>query len=159
MPNNIHITCDTIPTAEAGPLILRMEPEVGILSLHIGALGPCPKGINIDGMIMFDMQNDGGVDQIEIMYRLRNSIKSGTVFPSPHERYRRLRLSSDTSHFIGGVEVTEGTQGIEFRFAEGQADETCFVGPCTKALIYKRRLIGLSLDYSNISLARPRIAI
>lgn len=154
MPKDFRIKCLTIPPGETGPLILRMEPEVGILSLHITWVRPCPKGINIDGMIMFDMQADGGLDQIEILYRVKTQIEPGVILPSPSERYWRLLLfpshDSITEPDVT-VEVIDNSNELKFLIRRDDIDSSFLIGPSTRALVRKKELVGISIDLAGLS--------
>ena len=64
MESKFYIKCHTGPVGEEGPLVLKLN-SIPIISAIIAPQRGSPRGLNINSLVIFDMQPDGGVDGIE----------------------------------------------------------------------------------------------
>ena len=144
-----RIKCRTAPVGEVGPLIPRLDQSIPVLTLHILELRRCPKGLNIDGSLTFDMQSDGGVDGVEILFPLGSGLNSGTGHARPGEKYWRLFLEPNRKD-VSEPEVELLMERIEdqvtFRFVRGDIDSKYLIGPGVTALVGDNELKGLSVE-------------
>jgi hypothetical protein len=134
---------------EIGPLIPRFDQSAGILVLHIADLRSCPKGLNIDGLMIFDMQIDGGVDGIEILQSLGASLATATKPPRPSEKYWRLFLEPIDQRRVeqdSELVLERDEHFATLRVAPGEADSRYLVGPGVVALVGSNMLLGLVID-------------
>lgn len=122
--------------------------------LQVPVARSCPKGLNIDGLMVFDMQQDGGVDGIEILQPLGPDLVSGTVPPRAGERYWRLFLQpSDKDAVERNAELVmeRSERAATLRIADGDVDARYLIGPCVTALVGTNELRGLTIDLSAFS--------
>lgn len=147
-----HIRCRTAPVGEVGPLIPRLDQSIRILALHIADLRSCPKGLNIDGLMVFDMQMDGGVDGIEIIQPLGADLISATLPPRPAERYWRLFLEPSDKRLVerdSELALERDDRSAILRIASGDVDSKYLVGPSVTALVGANELRGLAIDLNS----------
>jgi hypothetical protein len=150
--NEFAIDCRIVPLGDNDPLILSVDSAAGILSVATPLPRPCPKGLNIDGLIAFDMQEDGGLDQIEILYKVpaRYGPRRKTPFPAG-EKYSRILLHPNRTAVYGPdvtptVTLQEGL--LRLIIKNGTPDGRHKIGPGTVVLLLKNRLIGIEIDLS-----------
>jgi hypothetical protein len=98
MESKFHIKCRTGPVGDVGPLVLRIEED--IISATIAPTRGSPRGLNVDGYVIFDMQSDGGLDGIELLCPLGLDLTSSRAFPRPQETYWRLFLDPSRKDII-----------------------------------------------------------
>lgn len=149
MQKAAYIKCRTAPVGEVGPLIPRLDQSIRILSAHILDHRSCPNGLNIDGLMIFDMQMDGGLDGIEILQPLGPDLRSTTVPPRPAERYWRLFLEPSNKGLIerdSELVMERGDGTVTLRIASGHLDSRYLIGPCITALVGANELRGLAID-------------
>lgn len=112
MKSKFYIKCRTGPIGELGPLVLRIEDDIRIISAAIAHSRGCPKGLNVDGWVIFDMQSDGEVDGIEIFCPYEMDLTSRRALPRPQETYwncswiqaqKRLQSLAWRSSCIGSI--------------------------------------------------------
>lgn len=138
------------PVGAVGPLLPRLHEGNGILTLQVGLVRAQPLGLNVDAVVIFDMQSDGGVDWIEILHRQPSHLRPATVWARPRERYWRMFLEPSSKETVErDAEVTIDRSGltVTYRFDEGDPDARYLVGPGAEALVAAgNRLIGISVD-------------
>lgn len=149
------IDCRVVPLEDSDPLILFPDPGAGILSAETPLPRPCPKGLNIDGLIVFDMQEDGGLDGIEIFYKLPTRYRSKRKRPFPFgEKYCRIILHPNRTGVYGPDVtpiVTWQRDILRFIIKNETPDERCKIGPDVVALLSKSKLIGIEIDLSSFA--------
>lgn len=154
--NEFSIDCRVVPLGENDPLFLFVHSEVGVLSVSTPIPRPCPKGLNIDGLLVFDLQEDGGLDAIEVLYKLpaRYRSKAKRTFPLS-EKYHRILLDPSRMH-VGGPEVAPILTMLEdiltISIQNGVVDGRYKIGPETVVLLMKGKLIGIEIDLSSFGL-------
>ncbi len=144
MDRHGQIGCRTAPAGRIGPLIPRLEQSIRILVLQVELRREWPRGLNVDGLLVFDMQADGGVDSIEILHPVGACFRSGVIRPRRNEKYWRLFL--DESASAGKLQVNRTGAEVMFWFEECEVDSKYLIGPNTQALVRKNVLVGLSVD-------------
>lgn len=155
MPSDFSIKCRAVPIAEDGPLIPRLAEPGWFMSLHINESRSCPKGLNIDSLLIFDMQADGGLDAIEILVRLDSALKPGHIFPRwDEEQYWRLFL--EPSHeAIGEPDVSVSVEWADHvltcRWSDLAADTSYLLGPGVTALVGGGLLLAIQADLAGLA--------
>jgi hypothetical protein len=149
MASKVLIKCHTGPIGEEGPLVLRLEDDIRIISATIAPMGTPPRGLSIDHAVIFDMQPDGGVDGIEILCDLGIDLASRSEAPRRREKYCRLFLDpSGKEIFEPDVKVVMRRRDnvLTVRFLNGAVDSKYLLGPGVTALVGANELLGLSID-------------
>lgn len=152
MSAKFSLKCRTAPVGSEGPLVpnlMRGGPAGRTLCLSVPSWRNYPKGFTIDGMMTFDMQDDGGVDQIEIYQRMGGALNSGVVKPRAGEKYRRLFLhpyGRTPAECDFQVAFKRVDNVAHFRFDEGEVDREYLLGPGVAALVAGEALVGLTVD-------------
>lgn len=147
-----RIKCRTAPVGEEGPLIPRYWQDVRILDLHIFERRGADTSLNLDGLIIIDMQLDGGVEGIEILYPLGVDLVSTTLRPRERERYWRLFLAPSDKDLIQQEAIVTGERigsTATLRFATGDVDSRYLVGPGARALVGANELRGLEFNLAE----------
>lgn len=149
MASKFHIKCHTGPIGEEGPLVLRLEDDIRIISATIAPMGTPPRGLSIDHAVIFDMQPDGGLDGIEIFCDLGIDLASRREAPRRREKYCRLFLNpSGNEIFDPGVKVVMQRRDnvLTVRFLNGAVDSKYLLGPGVAALVGANELLGLKIE-------------
>jgi hypothetical protein len=147
MESKFHIKCRTGPVGDVGPLVLRIEED--IISATIAPTRGSPRGLNVDGYVIFDMQSDGGLDGIELLCPLGLDLTSSRAFPRPQETYWRLFLDPSRKDIIAPeVEVVfhRLDRFLNVRFKAGDVDSKYLLGPGVTALVGANELLGLRIE-------------
>lgn len=155
MPSDFSIKCRAAPIDRDGPLIPRLTQAGWFMSLHINEVRGCPKGLNIDSLLIFDMQDDGGLDGIEIIQRIDPDIATGYVFPRwDEEEYWRLFLEP-SHHDVGEPEVTVTMAWVDYvltyRWSNRTVDKTYLLGPGVTAFVGAGQLLGFQTDITSLA--------
>ena len=149
MRSKFHIQCRVEPVGEEGPLVLRLEDQIEIISATIAPTRGSPRGLNIDALVIFDMQADGGVDGIEILCISGIDLSFRSEAPRLKEKFWRLFLDPSGKD-VGepDVKVVMQRRGNTFtvRFLNGAVDSKYLLGPGVTALVGANELLGLSID-------------
>jgi hypothetical protein len=158
MASKFYIKCRTEPVGEEGPLVLRIEDDIRIISATIAPPRGSPRGLSIDHGVIFDMQPDGGVDGIEIFCDLGIDLASRREAPRRGEKYCRLFLNPSGKE-IFEPEVKLAMQRynnvLTIRFLNGAVDSRYLLGPGVTALVGANELLGLSIDMIKLYLRDP----
>lgn len=152
MTTKFHIECRFAPltredAVESGPLLVRLDSS--ILSFHIQFPRPCPKGLNIDHTMLFDMQADGGVDGVEIFVSPDYGFKPNFVYDDLEESYWRLFLALGDFSAIeesGVVQWERAGNSAILRIDSGDVDARYLIGPGAMALVGANCLQGFEVD-------------
>jgi hypothetical protein len=153
MNSKIKVRCRTAPVGQFGALHLRYDQSIRILMLQVDASLTYPKGLNIDALMIFDMQEDGGVDAVEISQPLGDDLVTGYVFPRPRERYWRLFLEPEDKKYVERnaiLRMERNDNVATLRFVEGTADSRYLIGPGVTALVGANNLYGISIDLTGL---------
>jgi hypothetical protein len=149
MESKFHIKCRTGPLGGVGPLVLRIERDIRIISATIAPQRGSPKGLSIDHLVIFDMQSDGGVDGIEIFCPFGMDLTSRRAFPRPQETYRRLFLDPSGKEIMEPdvkVVMHRLDRFFTVRFKAGDVDSKFLLGPGITALVGANELLGLRIE-------------
>ncbi len=150
MAANFLMKCRFEPVGPEGPLIPSITRVAGrILVLkQMGLLRDYPRGFTA-GDTIFDLQEDGGVDSIEIWERLGGALNSVSVRPRPGEEYFRLfvepRPGSLNEPRVSPTFERIGDVG-QLRFTSGAIERQYLIGPGVTALAGAGRLRGIDVD-------------
>ena len=158
MKSKFYIKCRTGPVGDVGPLVLRIEHDIGIISATIAPMRVCPKGLNIDGLVIFDMQSDGGVDGIELLCPLGIDLTSRRAFPRLQETYWRLFLDPSGKDVVEPdvkVVVQRLDHFLNVRFMTGDVDSKYLLGPGITALVGANELLGLRIEMVDFIWPEP----
>ena len=149
MKSRFYIKCRAVPVGKAGPLVLRIEQDIRIISATIAPTRGFPRGLNIDGLAIFDMQLDGRVDGIEILCPLGMDLSATKAFPRAREKYWKLILDPSGKDIIApDVEVVMHRldRFLNIRFKDGNVDAKYLLGPGVTALVGAEELLGLQIE-------------
>lgn len=158
MNSKFYIKCRAAPVGDVGPLVLRIEHDIRIISMAIAPMRDCPKGLNIDGFLIFDMQPDGGVDGIELLCPFELDLTSRRAFPRLQETYWKLFLDPSGKDIIApDVEVVMHRldRFLNIRFKTGTVDSKYLLGPGITALVGANELLGLRIDMVDFIWPEP----
>lgn len=157
MESKFHIKCHTGPVGEEGPLVLRLDDDF-FISATIAPQRGSPRGLNIDALVIFDMQPDGGVDGIEISRILGIDFASRREAPRSREKYWRLFVDPSGKD-VGEPDVKVVMQRrdnvLTVRFLNGAVDSKYLLGPGVTALVGANELLGLSIDMIDFIWPEP----
>ena len=158
MESKFYIKCRTGPIGELGPLVLRIEDDIRIISAAIAHSRGRPKGLSIDHLVIFDMQSDGGVDGIEIFCPYEMRSVSRRALPRPQETYWKLFLDPSAKEIMTpDVEVVMNRldRFLNIRFKDGSVDAKYLLGPGVTALVGTNELLGLRIEMVQFDWPRP----
>jgi len=158
MKSKFHIKCRPGPVGDVGPLVLRIEHDIRIISATIAPMRVCPKGLSIDHLVIFDMQSDGGVDGIEILGLYGMDLTSRRAFPRLRERYRRLFLDPSGKEIMEPdvkVIMQRLDHFLDVRFMTGDVDTKYLLGPGITALVGANELLGLRIEMVDFIWPEP----
>lgn len=155
MHSDFSIKCRAVLAAADGPLIPRLAEPGWFMNLHINESRSCPKGLNIDSLLIFDMQADGGLDAIEILVRLDSVLKPGYIVPRwGEEQYWRLFLEPSHDH-VGAPDVSVSVEWVDHvltcRWSDQAADTNYQLGPGVTALVGSGRLLGIQTNLAGLA--------
>jgi hypothetical protein len=145
MESKFHIKCRTEPVREEGPLVLRIEDDISIISATIAPQRGSPRGLNIDALVIFDMQPDGGVDGIEILCVFGIDLSSRREAPRTQEKYWRLFLDpsmEDVSEPDVEVVMHRLDNFFIVRFKTGDVDSKYLLGPALRLSSAQMNCLG-----------------
>jgi hypothetical protein len=149
MKPRFHIKCHTGPVGEEGPLVLRIEDDIRIISANIAPMLTPSRGLSINFAVNFDMQPDGGVDGIEIFCDFGIDLTFRREAPRLKEKYCRLFLDprgNETEQPDVKVVMQRRDNALAIRFLNGAVDSKYLLGPGVTALVGANELLGLSID-------------
>jgi hypothetical protein len=153
MNSNARVRCRTAPVGQFGALHIRYDQSIRILVLQVDATLKYPKGLNIDALMIFDMQEDGGVDAVEILQPLGDDLVTGYVLPRPWEKYWRLFLEPEDKETVERnaiLRMERNDSVATLRFVEGTVDSRYLIGPGVTALVGANDLYGISIDLTGL---------
>lgn len=153
MSSDFNLKCTAVPNQD-GPLIPRFAEAGSFVSLHVNDGAPCPKSLNIDSLLIFDMQADGGLDAIEIIARMDTVLEPGYIFPRwGEERYWRLFLETNRE-FVGEPDIIVSMEWADHiltcRWTDQAADTKYLLGPGITAFVGRGQLLGFQTDLSGL---------
>jgi hypothetical protein len=149
MQTKYSIKCRFGPVGDTGPLIPNLNLDVRILTLEAPDPGYIRKGLTIDHLMIFDMQEDGGVDVVEILHPLGPGLRERRIEPDPKEEYERLFLEPSDKDLVelhAQLEFERAGHLAIFRIAPGTVDKHHLIGPGVNALVGNDELRGISVD-------------
>lgn len=153
MSSDFSLKCRAVPNQDE-PLIPRFAEAGWFVSLHVNNGAPCPKGLNIDSLLIFDMQADGGLDAIEIIARMDSVLEPGYIVPRwGEEQYWRLFLDP-SREFVGEPDVVVSMEWADniltCRWSDQTADTSFLLGPGIMALVGTGQLLGFQTDLTGL---------
>lgn len=152
MKPKFSIKCRFAPVGRFGPLIPNLDLEDAHFMLQIPQLLQSPKGLDAGGLV-FDMQDDGGVDSIEIFGPLGPGLVDRTIAPDPQEEYWRLFLELDDKNLVekhAKLEFERTGHLALCRISPGTVHKHYLIGPGVNALVANDELLGISLDLTGL---------
>jgi hypothetical protein len=144
----------TIATAsEAGRLHPRYQNKLGILTLECAVPRPCPHGVNIDGTVILDFDENrtlAGVELIAPMSAWKGKGEVAQPFGQPGD----IRLGSGLTGSVSydwPVVVTKDVQRDMARISFGDTDFTRAVtlSDRASALLKYDRLVGFWFNFAR----------
>ncbi len=149
MKSKFYIKYRAAPVGEEGPLVLRIEDDIRIISATIAPQRVSPKGLSVDGYVIFDMQSDGGVDGIEILCPFWTDLTSRRARPRLQEQFWRLFLNPSGKEINApNVKVVMRRLGrfATIQFKIGDVNTKYLLGPGIMALVGANELLGLEIE-------------
>lgn len=151
MKPKFSIKCRFAPVGKFGPLISSVDSDNHFLLL-IPQLQQSPQGFDADGLI-FDMQDDGGVDSVEIPRSLVPGLVDRDIIPDPKEKYWRMFLELSDRHLVERHAQLEfervGNLAI-FKISSGAVEKNYLIGPGVNAMVGDGELRGISIDLTGL---------
>jgi hypothetical protein len=115
----------------------------------MGILRSHPKGFGIDARMEFDLQEDGGVDRIELWEKLGGGLNPRIIRPRANENYVRLFIEPGERSLGNpntGFTCMRIDEVARLRFTRGGIEREYLIGPGVTALVGADNLRGIDVD-------------
>jgi len=154
MKQSLSIQYRSVKESKSSPLLVQYVKLGRIIAISRPISAPCPKSINIGGIVVIDINDNDVIQNIDIVLEDGRNLKSIDLIYDRSDLYQDINIYSDVEYIDeddANLSISRIGSALVVEFGERGTDREVRLGPSVWLLLGGEELRGVRADLSDLA--------